>query len=319
MSLTASKTLRAVAVSSIALGLLSAPALAHGGPVHTSLKAKPAPVMTTDMGDGLYMLSGQGGNIGVLAGEDGVFVIDSQYAQFAPDILQAIDEIAGQAPRFLLNTHWHGDHTGGNIAMADAGATIIAHDGVRDRVTVEVTRDMFGKETVTEAIPPSAWPVITFNDRMTLHLNGQTIRLIHSPNAHTDGDTFVVFEEANVIHAGDLMFNGLFPFIDLGAGGAIDGYINATSMLTMMSDEDTRLIAGHGPMGTRSDLKKILAMFGQAIEAVEAEIQLGKSLEDVQAAKPLAALEADWSWSFITTERFTQTLYEGLKPHDAGE
>lgn len=300
-------------LATFASGLaLSPSAYAHGTHIPLSQQATPTPVTTTDLGDGLYMLQGRGGNVGVLAGDDGVFVIDSQYAEMAPGILNAIDEIAGDKPRFLVNTHWHGDHTGGNAAIGATGATIIAHQGVRDRVTVDVTRDFFGRETTTPASPPEAWPVITFNDQMTLYLNGQTVRLFHAPSAHTDGDTFIIFEEANVLHTGDLMFNGMFPFVDITSGGTFDGFLNASTTMAMMTDDDTRIIPGHGGMATRGDIKQTLAMLGGAMEAVQAEIDQGKDEDAVLEAAPLSPWVEDWATGFMTEPRFTRLIYLDL-------
>lgn len=288
-----------------ALGLMAAPtAFAHGTHLPLTQQAQPTPVTTTDLGDGLYMLQGRGGNIGVLAGEDGVFVIDSQYADMAPGILNAIDEIAGDAPRYLVNTHWHGDHTGGNQIIGSGGATIIAHEGVRDRVTVDVTRDFFGQENTTPAAPPEAWPVITFNDEMTLYLNGQTVRLVHAPSAHTDGNTFVYFEEADVLHTGDLMFSGMFPFVDITSGGSFSGYVEAS--------QDTRIIPGHGPLSDEADIALTLDMLEGTMSAVQAEIDAGKDIEAVLDAAPLTPWVEAWAWGFINEARFTRLIYADL-------
>ncbi len=304
--------------SLIAIGLIVSPtAFAHNTHVQFSQQAQPVPVTTTDLGDGLYMLQGRGGNIGVLAGEDGVFVIDSQYADMAPGILSAINEIAGETPRYLVNTHWHGDHTGGNSIIGDTGTTIIAHQGVRDRVTVDVTRDFFGDEVTTPAAPPEAWPVITFNDQMTLYLNGQTVRLIHAPDAHTDGDTFIYFEEANVLHTGDLMFNGMFPFVDITSGGSFTGFVSASQAMSDTINEDTRIIPGHGALASKSDIAATLDMLGGVMAAVQAEIDAGKEIDAVLEAAPLTPWVEDWATGFMTEPRFTRLVYADLaKPAD---
>ena len=274
---------------------------------------------TTDLGDGLYMLQGRGGNIGVLAGEDGVFVIDSQYADMAPGILNAINEIAGEKPRYLVNTHWHGDHTGGNAIIGETGATIIAHEGVRDRVTVDVTRDFFGEEATTPAAPEAAWPVITFNDEMTLYLNGQTVRLIHAPTAHTDGDTFIYFEEANVLHTGDLMFSGMFPFVDITSGGSFSGFVAASQAMSDTIDAETRIIPGHGPLSTQADIGETLNMLEGVLAAVQVEIDAGKDLDAVLEAAPLTPWVEDWATRFMTEPRFTRLVYLDLINRETGE
>lgn len=299
--------------SLLAIGLIASPAaFAHGPHIPLSQQTQPVTITTTDLGDGLYMLQGRGGNIGVLAGEDGVFVIDSQYADMAPGILNAIDAIAQDKPRYLVNTHWHGDHTGGNAIIGDTGATIIAHEGVRDRVTVDVTRDFFGQENTTPASPPSAWPVITFNDEMTLYLNGQTVRLIHAPAAHTDGDTFVYFEEADLLHTGDLMFSGMFPFVDITSGGSFSGYTEASQAMADLITEDTRIIPGHGPLSTKADIAASVEMLTGTLAAVQTEIDAGKDIEAVLDAAPLTPWVEDWAWGFINEARFTRLIFADL-------
>ena len=297
----------------LALGLsLSPVAFSHNTHLPLTQQAQPVAVTTTDLGDGLYMLQGRGGNVGVLAGDDGVFVIDSQYADMAPGILSAINEIAGEKPRYLVNTHWHGDHTGGNAIIGDAGATIIAHDGVRDRVTVDVTRDWFGQEVTTPAAPPEAWPVITFNDQMSLYLNGQTIRLIHAPDAHTDGDTFIYFEEANVLHTGDLMFNGMFPFVDITSGGTFAGFAAASQAMANAIDDDTRIIPGHGGLASKADIALTLDMLAGVTAAVQAEIDAGKEIDAILEAAPLTPWVEDWATGFMTEPRFTRLIHADL-------
>lgn len=302
-----------ITASLLAMGLMISPsAFAHGAHIPLTQQAQPAQVTTTDLGDGLFMLQGRGGNIGVLAGDDGVFVIDSQYADMAPGILSAIDEIAGDKPKYLVNTHWHGDHTGGNAILGGTGATIIAHRGVRDRVTVDVTRDFFGQEQTTAAAPPEAWPVITFNDQMSLFLNGQSVRLIHAPAAHTDGDTFIYFEEADVLHTGDLMFSGMFPFVDITSGGSFQGYIAASQAMSDLIHDDTRIIPGHGPLSSKADLAGIVDMLNGTVAAVQSEIDAGKDIEAVLDAAPLTPWVEDWAWGFINEARFTRLIFADL-------
>ncbi len=294
---------------SVSLGLVPA-AMSHSLPI--AKQTAPVPVTTTDLGSGIYMLQGRGGNVGVLVGGDGVFVIDAQYADMTPGLLQAITDIGGDKPRFLLNTHWHGDHTGGNAGMTEAGATIIAHQGVRDRVSRDITREFFGQQNTTPAAPPEAWPVITFGDSMTLHLNGQTIHLIHLPEAHTDGDTFVWFEEANIIHTGDVLFNGMYPFVDITSGGTFDGYIAGLERILSLSDENTQIIPGHGGLAARADVESTIAMLNEVVAALAVELDAGKSLEDTIAAAPLSDWSETWGNGFMNEGRFTTLIYQDL-------
>ncbi|MEO0720980.1 MAG: MBL fold metallo-hydrolase [Pseudomonadota bacterium] len=300
-------------VSAAALPLLAS---AHGGTLHVAQQQPPVQVTTTDLGDGIYMLQGRGGNLGVLDGEDGVFVIDSQYDDMAFQNLYAIGEITNDVPHYLVNTHWHGDHVGGNAKFEDVGALIIAHDNVRERVSTDQTMSIAGTERDVSASPVEAWPVITFDDDMTLHLNGQTVRLVHLPDAHTDGDTMIVFEDANVFHMGDVMFSGMFPFIDIGSGGSVEGYLAALQKAYDMADETTKIIPGHGPLSTREDIAMLRDMLADARDAVQAEIDAGKSLEQTLDARPLEPWVDDWASAFMTEPRFTTILYSDLSQAD---
>lgn len=301
-------------LSTAALAIVLAPnALAHGDGTHMAQAAQPAEVTTTDFGSGLYMLTGRGGNLGVLTGADGTFVIDSQYANMAPALLNAISQVAdGSQVRFLLNTHWHGDHTGGNVPMAGAGATIVAHDGVRKRLTTDQDIELLGQDRSTPAADEAAWPVISYSQEMRFYLNGQTINVVHLPNAHTDGDSAVYFEEANVLHSGDALFSGSFPFVDISSGGTFDGYIAGLQTMHDMIDAETRIIPGHGPEADQADIKATIDMLEGATAAVQAEIDAGKSLEDTLDARPLAPWVEDWASGFMTEERFTSIMYAGL-------
>lgn len=265
----------------------------------------------TDLGGGIQVIFGQGGNIGVSAGPDGVFVIDDQYPGTAPANLAKIKEIAGAGPRYLVNTHWHGDHAGGNAAFAEAGAMIFAHVNVLKRLSGELkSNGLDGKPAA--AAPEAAWPVVTFTEGVDFHLNDETIRVSKVAASHTDGDSIIRFVEPNIIHTGDLFFNGIFPVIDLGSGGSVKGYLKVMQDIWAMADDKTRIIPGHGDMATKADLKKQIDMLTGAIAAVEKHVKAGDSLQKTVAAKPLKPF-SKYAWSFISEDSFTTTLYNGLK------
>lgn len=259
-------------------------------------------VETTDLGHGLYMLStGIAGNLGLLVGPDGAVLIDDQLPTTGGLIEGAIVEITGErAPRFVVNTHWHGDHTGGNSHFAALGATIAAHHNIRTRLA--------DSENAWTDVPGTL-PILTFGDDLTFHMNGQTVEVMHLPDAHTDGDGIVYFREANVLHTGDILFSGMFPFIDLDSGGTVDGFIAALEHIEAMINDETRIIAGHGPLSGRADLQASIDMLRETSFRVRTLVEGGADLDAVRAAEPLADYHADWNWRFITTERMVETLY----------
>jgi cyclase len=259
-------------------------------------------IKTTELGDGMYMLQGRGGNLGVSVGEDGIFLIDNDYAQLAPKIQAALKELSDSSVEYLANTHWHGDHAGGNEAFHAHGSRIVAHDNVRVRM---------GAEGPNQS-PDTALPELTYSDNATLHFNGNEIRMLHVKNAHTDGDSVVHFTNQNIVHTGDVMFNGLFPFIDLASGGSSAGYVDGLKFILNLTDENTRVIPGHGPLANRGDLVTSIAMLQEARAAVRALVEAGKSLEETKAATPLAKFDADYSWAFIDADVFTTILYTDL-------
>jgi glyoxylase-like metal-dependent hydrolase (beta-lactamase superfamily II) len=266
---------------------------------------------TVDLGGGIHVIFGQGGNIGVSTGPDGVFVIDDQYPGTAPANLAKIREIAGAGPRYLVNTHWHGDHAGGNAAFAEAGAMIFAHENVRKRLSGQVKSiGLNGQPAPTS--PEPAWPVVTFTSGVDFHLNDETILVSKMRVSHTDGDSIIRFVEPNIIHAGDIFFNGIFPVIDLGSGGSVKGYLAAMEEIWAMADDQTRIIPGHGDMAAKADLRKQIDMLTGAIAAVEKHVKSGDSLQKTVAAKPLKPW-SKYAWSFISEDSFTTTLYNGLK------
>jgi len=279
---------------------LAAPAMAQA-PDFDAVEIK-----TTDLGDGIYMLEGFGGNIGISVGDDGVFVIDDQFTPLAPKIAAAIAAITDQPVDYVINTHWHGDHTGGNAHFNEAGAVIVAHDNVRVRM---------GNEGPQQS-PDGALPVITFSESTTFHYNGHEIHAFHPGEAHTDGDAIIHFRDLDLIHAGDILFNGMYPFIDLDSGGSVDGYIAALENLAGMAGAETRIIAGHGPLASKADVEKKIAMLKGAKKRVAKLIKKGKSLDQVKEADPLSKYNEDWSWAFINGERMTETLYNDLTPHE---
>jgi cyclase len=258
------------------------------------------------------MLTGSGGNIGVSYGQDGVVLIDDQYAALTPKIRAALAELSpsGVELRFVLNTHWHGDHTGGNENLARAGAVIVAHDKVRERMSREQFSSALDRRT--PASPEQALPVVTFGEDATFHLNGRTIRALHVAPAHTDGDSVVYFDGVEVVHTGDLYFNGFYPFIDVASGGDPDGMIAAVDALLEEVTDETRIIPGHGPLSNRAELRSYREMLVLVRDRVRAGIARGQSVEEVLASKPSAEFDAEWGGGFMPPDRFVRILYDGL-------
>ena len=259
---------------------------------------------------GVHMLTGAGGNIGLSVGEDATFIIDDQFAPLTEKIAAAIKAITAEPVRFVVNTHWHGDHTGGNENFGKAGAVIIAHDNVRKRMSTDQFNEAF--ESRTPAAPKGALPVVTFADSVTLHLNGDTVHVIHVPPAHTDGDSIVHFTKANVMHMGDLYFNGGYPFIDVSSGGDVNGIVAAADKALGMANDQTKIIPGHGPLASRTTLQAYRDMVRTVRDRVSALVEEGKSLTDVQAAQPTKDFDAQWGNGFMKGDQFVGLVYASL-------
>ncbi len=264
-------------------------------------------IRTERLSEGLYVLFGQGGNIGLSVGEDGAFLVDDQFAPLTEKILAAVSAVTDQPVRFVLNTHWHGDHTGGNENMGKAGALIVAHDNVRRRMDPRSFRDLVGRSVQA---PPDALPVVTFNDRVGFHWNGEEIRATHVDHAHTDGDALVRFVNADVIHMGDVFFNGRYPFIDTDSGGGIEGIIAAADMVLEMAGPGTRIVPGHGDVAGPEELRAYRDMLSTVRDRVGKLIAEGRSEDEVVAAAPTKDLDATWGQN---SERFVRGAYKSLQ------
>jgi glyoxylase-like metal-dependent hydrolase (beta-lactamase superfamily II) len=264
-------------------------------------------IKTTKVAGNVYMLEGAGGNIGVSAGPDGLLIVDDQFAPLADKIKAALAAIDKGDLKFLLNTHWHFDHTGGNEIFG-MESLIVAHENVRKRLSTEQT--IMGR-TVPPS-PPAALPVITFGETLTIHFNGEAIKATHAPAGHTDGDSIIYFSNSKVVHTGDDFTNGAFPFIDLGVGGSIQGVAKNAERMLKEFPQDTKFIPGHGPLATRADLEKFHRMLVESMATVKAGMDAGKSLEDLQKAG-LNAEWKDWGNAFIDTNTWIQLVYESLK------
>lgn len=269
-------------------------------------------VETQDLGGGVYgLITNRAGNVGISVGEDGVFMIDTQFAPIAPFLDRAQRAVSGDQPvELVLNTHLHGDHVMGNAWFAERGATIMAHESVRAALINPVTANLTG--ATPDPLSGDYLPVINLSGGETLTLNGQTVRLHHEPDAHTAGDIWVHFVEADVIHAGDLLFSGWFPYIDLDNGGTVNGYIAAMQSIVVEAGPETQVIAGHGPMSTEADLEASIAMLTEARARVASLVDEGHSYSEVLVAEPLADFHEAWNWQFITTERMIWTLYRDV-------
>lgn len=301
------KALAAMAVALSAMAGISLDAWAQGEPDWSKIE-----IRSEKVAGSVYMLYGvggfAGGNIGVSVGEDGIVLVDDEFAPLAPKIEAVLKDITSQPVRFVLNTHFHGDHTNGNQVFG-LKSVIIAHDNVRKRVAAS---DEFDGKPGTRA-PKQALPIITFDSNVSVHLNGEDIRGIHLPAGHTDGDTVVHFTASNVVHMGDDFFNGMYPFIDLESGGSVKGYAAAVEKVLAQLPADVKIIPGHGKLATKGDLERYLAMLNGAIAAVEKGVQQGKTLEQLQGEKILAQYDAEWGGGFMKTDAFVNELYNGLK------
>ena len=268
-------------------------------------------IKTTKVADGIYMLEGEGGNIGVSAGEDGVFLIDDQFAPLTPKIVAAVKTISDKPIRFLMNTHWHGDHVGGNENFGKAGTVIVAHDNVYKRMSVGGAITAL-KQNYAPA-PRAALPVVTFNQTATFRQNGDDITSTHLPPAHTDGDSFVRFAKANVIHTGDVFAAYRYPFIDPESGGSVKGVLRAIDVMLPLMDDNTKVIPGHGGLSSKKDVLAYRKMVSTAISKIEPMVKSGRTLQQVIDAKPLREFDEEWG-KFRKPEAFVEIVYNGLKP-----
>lgn len=260
---------------------------------------------------GVAVLFGAGGNIGLSYGEDGNVLIDDQYAPLAPKIEAAVRSVDPDPVRFVINTHWHGDHTGGNETLGKAGAVIVAHDNVRQRLSMDTFSKRFNSQI--KATPKAGLPVITFTQGVSFHLNGDRLQVVHVPHAHTDGDALVYWTNANVLHMGDTFFHKVtFPFIDLESGGSIDGAIAAVRTGLGLVKPGGKVIPGHGPVATREELAAYLAMLEDVRAKVAAGIQAGRSREQIVASKPAASYLTTTQEGFIKADDFVETVFESL-------
>jgi cyclase len=268
-------------------------------------------IKTHKINDKISVLEGRGGNIGVLAGDDGMMIIDAQYAELNAKISQALATISDKGIQFILNTHWHGDHVGGNALLAKDGAVILAQDNVRKRMTTEQFM-----EWVDRKVPPSpkaALPVITFQDQITFHLNNEEVYVFHSAPAHTDGDAVVWFKTSNVIHMGDLMVTYGFPYIDVSAGGMLDGLIEFQGDVLQQINDQTVVIPGHGAISSKSDLEKFRNQLIDIRAKIMPYVEAGKSIDEVIKENPIAEYDEIWPNGWVKSKDFLLLTYRGIK------
>jgi len=271
-------------------------------------QSKEVTIETVKITDQIYMLKGRGGNIGLFVGEDAVLMIDDQFAPLTPKILKAIKTITTKNVDYLINTHWHGDHTGGNQNMAKEGALIFAQNNVRERLSKESVRR-------GEKVPPApkdALPIVTFGSDMNLHINNETVLATHIHNAHTDGDALIYFMNNNVLHTGDSYFHKKFPYIDLSSGGSVQGYIEGLNKMIRLIDDETQIIPGHGSVSNKKELQAYIIMLTTITKNIQDEMSKGKSLDEVKKNSDLIkGFENYEGW--ITGERIRETIYKSLQ------
>ena len=264
-------------------------------------------ITSTKVAGNVHMLVGSGGNIGLMVGDDAAFVVDDQFAPLTPKILAAIKAITPQPVRFVMNTHWHFDHTGGNENMGQAGALIFAQENVRKRMSTDQFIEAF--KLKQPASPRAALPVITFTDTVSFHLNGDSVVVFHVAPAHTDGDAMVMFTKANVVHTGDVFVSAGFPFVDRSSGGTINGIISATERLVAVTNADTKIIPGHGPLADRARVKAYHDMLVVLRDRMRKEIAAKHTVDQVLASKITAEYDKEWP---NNRERFVRILFQEL-------
>jgi len=264
---------------------------------------KDVEIKITPVKDNIYMLQGAGGNIGVLTGEDGIFMIDDQFAALSSKIKAALNTISDQPVKYLVNSHHHGDHTGGNANFQDDGALVFAHENVRKRLKADTTK-------------VNGLPIVTFNSEINLHINGNDIVVAHVHNAHTDGDALIYFPQSNVLHTGDTFFNGMFPYMDLNSGGSINGNIAAAQTGLNLINKNTKIIPGHGSLASYSDYEEYLKMLKNIRDNIFEAISEGKSEFEIVNNESLTGeffSDAEAEDFFITGKKIRKTVYDSLK------
>ena len=272
----------------------------------SKVEIEPQPVA-----ENLYMLTGAGGNMALFAGDDGAFLVDDQFAPLSEKIVAAVGKLTDKPLRFVVNTHWHGDHTGGNENMGKAGALIVAHENVRKRMSTEQFTKLWNRTTPPAAA--GALPVITFTDATTFHWNGDEVRVQHVGPAHTDGDSIIIFKNANVIHMGDTFFNGSYPYVDLSAGGSVDGVIANAARVLEMADDKTQIIPGHGPLTDKKGLQEYHDLLVRLRNKIKTLVDAGNSKEQVIAAKPTKEFDENYGQGFMKPDIWTGIVYDSLK------
>ena len=288
------------------LAAVAALALLAAAPLAAQQDFSKVEIKASKVRGNIWMLNGTGGNIGVSVGPDGVLIVDDKFAPLAEKIRAALKEVGGGQLKFILNTHWHGDHTGANPVFGPE-APIIAHTNVRQRLATEQRRG----ERVTPPLDPKGWPVITFDDSVSVHFNGEEIRVLHFPHGHTDGDSIIFFTGSNVAHLGDDFFAGRFPFVDLDSGGDVEGLAENIAEVIDELPADAAIIPGHGPLSTLDDLKAYLGMLVETTNLVRDKMEAGKTLEQIKA-EGLPEKWKDWGSGFINTERWLETIHQSL-------
>ena len=307
----------ALAVGSMALprfaGTTARAADPSNAPSAAAASTQPPAIRSESIAGKLSLISGAGGNIATLPGDDGVLVIDSGLASVAAGTAAEISKAAPGPLALLVNTHWHFDHAGGNERLARAGARIIAHENCRKRLAVDQHNDFFDK--TWPASPAIALPIVTFSTETNIHLNGEDIRIVPVPPAHTDSDVIVRFEKANVVHTGDIFFRGMFPFIDYSSLGWIGGMASAAKQALAMTDAQTRIIPGHGPLGTQEDLKSYIAFLDTVLERLTKLKEAGKTPNEAIAALPTRGFDEERTAGLFKPEQFVRFAYAGLLKH----